>query len=123
MVQEPTKKRLRNRKYIKTCVEKPHFYAKDELTKKLLRDIREQLYKSFMSLIPHSKLNNKAYQMQQLRNWLLQNEDIFDFESLEEEKLVTVFCHLRVRKLRAKGRAGCLNDLEGILAGSKFKTI
>ena len=59
---KPGKKRqIRVRNYIKDIAIKPHFYAKDELTKKLLRDIREKLYKSFISYIPSSKLNNKYY--------------------------------------------------------------
>lgn len=71
MVPEPqTDRKLRNRKYLKRKAEKQNYYAKDELTKKIMRDLREQLYKSFISIIPHSKLSNRGYQLAILKEWL-----------------------------------------------------
>ena len=49
--------------------------------------------------------------------------NIEDYDQFNEEDLVTVFCHLRVRKIRARMKNTCLRDLEEILAGSKYKTI
>ena len=76
-----------------------------------MRDIREQLYKSFISTIPAAKLSNRAYQIATLKTWLEETQGIKNFDIFDEEDLVTVFCHLRVRKIRAKALKTGLTDL------------
>lgn len=98
------KRQIRKRNYKKDIAIRPHFYAKDELTKKILRDIREKLYKSFISHVPRSKLNNKYYQLTFLKKWLNSALGIADYNQFDEDELITVFCHLRVRKIRARLR-------------------
>ena len=58
-----------------------------------------------------------------LKKWLPENLGIENYPPFPEEDLVTVFCHLRVRKARARASGKTLNDLDLILGGSKARTV